>query len=282
MAHSSAALPVTSAPAVSRPIVSVDPKVSVVIPCYNEEANLRRGVLDEVTAYLENQPLPWELVIADDGSSDASLELCRTFAQGRAQVRVFALPHGGKPAAVYGGICEARGEIVLFTDMDQSTPLAEMAKLLPWFEQGYDIVIGSRGLERAGFSLGRRVASRVFRLARGVFLLREINDTQCGFKALRRAIAGELFPNLSFFTAEAARSGWTVSAFDVELLYLAQQWGLKIKEVEVEWRNRDVSTTKGRGKGQFMRESLEMARQVAAILRNRAAGKYRTREQSRC
>jgi hypothetical protein len=73
-----------------------------------------------------------------------------------------------------------------------------------------------------------------------------------------------------------------VSAFDVELLYLAQQWGVSIKEVEVEWHNRDVSTTKGRGKSQFMRESLEMARQVVAILRNRAAGKYRRREQSRC
>jgi dolichyl-phosphate beta-glucosyltransferase len=255
--------------------------ITIVIPCYNEEANLRRGVLDEVLAYLAGQDRPWELVIADDGSSDASLALCRQFAQAHQGVRVFALPHGGKPAAVYGGICEACGDIVLFTDMDQSTPLAEMAKLLPWFDRGYEVVIGSRGLERAGFSLGRRVASRLFRMVRGLVLLREIDDTQCGFKALRRELAEELFPNLSFFTTESTHTGWTVSAFDVELLYLAQQWGVPIKEVEVEWHNRDVSTTKGRGKSQFMRESLEMARQVIAILRNRAAGKYRRREQSR-
>lgn len=261
---------------------AAQPLISIVIPCYNEEANLRRGVLDEVMAYLAGQDRPWELIIADDGSSDASLALCRQFAQAHQGVRVFALPHGGKPAAVYGGICEARGDIVLFTDMDQSTPLAEMAKLLPWFDRGYEVVIGSRGLERAGFSLGRRVASRLFRMARGLVLLREIDDTQCGFKALRRELAAELFPNLSFFATEAAHTGWTVSAFDVELLYLAQQWGVPIKEVEVEWHNRDVSTTKGRGKSQFMRESLEMARQVVAILRNRAAGKYRRREQSRC
>lgn len=258
------------------------PQLSVVIPCYNEEANLRRGVLEEALAYLEHQPLPWELIIADDGSSDASLALCREFALARAGVRVVALPHGGKPAAVHGGICEARAPIVLFTDMDQSTPLSEADKLLPWFERGYDIVIGSRGLERAGFSLGRRLASRAFRMARGLVLLREIDDTQCGFKALRRDIAAELFPNLSFFTAQAAHTGWTVSAFDVELLYIAQQWCVPIKEVEVDWRNRDVSTTKGRGRSQFLHESFEMARQVAAILRNRAAGKYRVREQSEC
>jgi hypothetical protein len=111
-------------------------------------------------------------------------------------------------------------------------------------------------------------------------LLPEIGDTQCGFKALRRDIAAELFPNLSFFANQGAHTGWTVSAFDVELLYIAQQRGVRIKEVEVDWRNRDVSTTKGRGRSQFLRESLEMARQVVAILRNRAAGKYRVREQS--
>lgn len=259
-----------------------EPQLSVVIPCYNEEANLRRGVLEEVLAYLQDQPRPWELIIADDGSSDASLTLCREFAQGHTGARVLALPHGGKPAAVYGGICEARGTIVLFTDMDQSTPLAEADKLLPWFERGYDIVIGSRGLERTGFSLGRRVASRVFRIARGLVILREIRDTQCGFKALRREVAAKLFPTLSFFADRGARTGWTVSAFDVELLYIARQWAIPIKEVEVAWRNRDVSTTKGRGRSQFVRESLEMARQVVTILRNQAAGKYRPREEGEC
>lgn len=126
-------------------------KLSVVIPCYNEEANLKRKVLQEVYDYLKKQKYFWEVVVSDDGSTDNSLEIASDFAKKHKGFRVLKNRHGGKPWAVWKGIKAAKGEIVLFTDMDQSAPLKELGKLLPWFKKGYDIVIGSRGLTREGF-----------------------------------------------------------------------------------------------------------------------------------
>jgi len=251
------------------------PAISVIIPCYNEAKNLQRGVLDEVYAYLRRQDDPWEVIVADDGSTDRSRELVEQIIADKPGFTLAALPHGGKPAAIWGGLQRARGDAVLFTDMDQSTPIAELDKLLPWYRQGYDVVIGSRGTAREGFSVLRRVGSWVFRTMRSAFLLRHIHDTQCGFKLFRREPVIELFPQLQFFK-EGAPSGWKVTAYDVELLYLFERAGCTIKEVEVAWENRDVSDTKGQGGelGRYMRESWSMAREVLRVNVNRLRGLY--------
>jgi len=251
------------------------PAISVIIPCYNEAKNLQRGVLDEVYAYLRSQDVEWEVIIADDGSTDRSRELVEQTITGKPGFQLVALPHGGKPAAIWGGLQRARGDAVLFTDMDQSTPISELSKLLPWYRQGYDVVIGSRGTTREGFSVVRRVGSWVFRTMRSAFLLRHIHDTQCGFKLFRREPVIELFPQLQFFK-EGAPSGWKVTAYDVELLYLFERAGYTIKEVEVAWENRDVSDTKGQGGelGRYMRESWSMAREVLRVNVNRLRGLY--------
>ena len=162
------------------------PSVSVIIPCYNERKNLERGVLDEVYAYMRQQSYPWEVIVADDGSTDDSPALVEQLIAGKAHFSLAALPHGGKPSALWGGLQAAAHDAVLFTDMDQSTPIRELDTLLPWYQEGYDVVIGSRGTSREGFSLLRRVGSMVFRTMRSAFLLREIRDTQCGFKLFRR------------------------------------------------------------------------------------------------
>ena len=251
------------------------PAISVIIPCYNEAKNLQRGVLDEVYAYLRSQDVEWEVIIADDGSTDRSRELVEQIIADKPGFTLAVLPHGGKPAAIWGGLQRARGDAVLFTDMDQSTPIAELDKLLPWYRQGYDVVIGSRGTAREGFSVLRRVGSWVFRTMRSAFLLRHIHDTQCGFKLFRREPVIELFPQLQFFK-EGAPSGWKVTAYDVELLYLFERAGYTIKEVEVAWENRDVSDTKGQGGelGRYMRESWSMAREVLRVNVNRLRGLY--------
>ena len=253
-----------------------DLSISVIIPCYNEEKNLQRGVLDEVYAYLRGQEIGWEVVIADDGSTDRSRELVAQIIADKPGFSLAALPHGGKPAAIWGGLQQASGEAVLFTDMDQSTPISELGTLLPWYlREGYDVVIGSRGTSREGFSALRRVGSWVFRTMRSAFLLREIHDTQCGFKLFRREPVLKIFPQLQFFR-EDAPSGWKVTAYDVELLYLFDRAGYTIKEVEVAWENRDVSDTKGQG-GEFaryMRESWSMAREVLRVNVNRVRGLY--------
>ncbi len=250
--------------------------LSVVIPCYNEARNLERGVLDEVDHFLGQQSYRWEVIVVDDGSTDTSRQLIERIIAGKAGFTLLDIPHGGKPAAVWAGIQHAQGEVVLFTDMDQSTPLGEVDKLLPWYNEGYDVVIGSRGAAREGFTLLRKLGSLIFRSLRSLFLLRDINDTQCGFKTCRRHVALETFPRLQFFKQAERPTGWKVSAYDVELLYIMEKAGYTIKEVVVEWQNRDVSVTKGQQNElvRYVNESLEMAREIMRVKRNELRGMY--------
>jgi glycosyltransferase involved in cell wall biosynthesis len=250
--------------------------ISIVIPCYNEQKNLEAGVLDEVYEYLTEQSFPWEVIVVNDESTDDSQRLVERFITDKAGFSLFDIPHGGKPAAVWAGIQQARGDVVLFTDMDQSTPIAELGKLLPWYEQGYDVVIGSRGTSREGFSPLRRTGSFVFLTLRRLFLLREIRDTQCGFKSCRRQFALEAFPRLQYFQQKERPAGWKVSAYDVELLHLFERAGCRIKEVVVTWRNRDLSDTKSQTSelARYVNESIEMAKEVVRVKRNDLRGLY--------
>ncbi len=255
---------------------ALGPNLSIVIPCYNEQRNLERGVLEEVHGYLATRTYRWEAIIVNDESTDDSRLLLERFTDEKPGFSLVDIPHGGKPAAVWAGIQRARGEIVLFTDMDQSTPLSEIEKLLPWYAKGYDVVIGSRGVEREGFSIVRRLGSVVFRSLRRLFLLRDISDTQCGFKSCRREAAVEVFPRLQFFKQQDQPAGWKVSAYDVELLHLLEKAGYALKEVEVEWENRDQSDTKDQtgALGRYLRESIEMTREVLRVRRNELKGLY--------
>lgn len=252
------------------------PYLSVVIPCYNEEKNLERGVLEEVHQYLRAREYPWEVVVVNDDSTDRSRILISEFIVGKADFGLVDIPHAGKPAAVWAGIEEARGAIVLFTDMDQSTPLREVEKLLPWYDHGFDVVIGSRGTQREGFSIVRRLGSTVFRALRRLFLLPGISDTQCGFKSCRRDAALHVFPQLQFFKQKDRPKGWKVSAYDVELLHLFEKAGYALKEVEVEWLNRDQSITKDEtgALARYLRESIEMTREVLRVRVNEFKGLY--------
>jgi dolichyl-phosphate beta-glucosyltransferase len=252
------------------------PSVSVIIPCYNEEKNLASGVLDEVYHYLAQQDYVWEVVIVNDESTDQSKHLIEHFIADKPRCHLYDIPHGGKPAAIWGGIQKAQGEIVLFTDTDQSTPISELGKLLPWCVQGFDMVIGSRGMTREGFSIMRKLGSVVFRALRGIFLLRAIADTQCGFKLCRRQVALDIFPRLEFFRKTEQPSGWKVTAYDVEMLFLVEKAGYKIKEVVVSWSNRDRSDTKNQTNelARYVNESLDMARQVMRVKLNDLKGLY--------
>ncbi|HUV71518.1 MAG TPA: glycosyltransferase [Clostridia bacterium] len=246
------------------------PYLSVVIPCYNERENLERGVLEEVENFLGKQRFSWEVIVSDDGSTDNSRELVKKAVIGKAGFRLVENLHGGKPSAVWGGIKEAKGEYVLFSDMDQSAPLKEVSKLMPFFDE-YEVVIGSRGSIRENFGVLRKVGSVAFRLIRQAFFLRGIKDTQCGFKALRAEVAKEIFPRLEFFRQKKQVRGWKVTSFDVELLFLAEKFGYKIKEVAVEWKDRDVSTSK---KKSYLKESLEMLKQIFRVKLNDLKGLY--------
>lgn len=248
--------------------------ISIIIPCYNEENNLKKGVLNEVFDFLKSQKFEWEVIICNDESTDNSLQLVKDFVSKHQGFKLLNLPHGGKPSAVWGGIKEAKYPVVLFTDMDQSTPLKELTKLLPYFDDGYDVVIGSRGVSREGNSLIRKIMARGFLMGRRLVLLPKIIDTQCGFKAMNTDLAKKIFPKLEFFKDKSNKKGWRVSAFDVELLFMAQKWGYKIKEVEVNWKNEDLSTTKGDNNTRFKKESKQMLQEIFRVIRNNIQGVY--------
>jgi len=253
------------------------PYLSVVIPCYNEARNLENKSLEEVDQYLATQNFAWQVIIVNDESTDRSRDLVQDFVQAHPQFSLLDIPHGGKPAAVWAGIQQASGQIVLLTDMDQSTPIRELSKLLTWCDQGFDTVIGSRGAAREGFSLTRKLGSFVFRNVRGVLILRDIGDTQCGFKLFRRSVLLSLFPHLEFFRRGGRSVGWQVTAYDVELLYLIGKAGYRIKEVTVDWYNRDQSDTKSRTRGEmprYLRESVEMGREILRVKINQWQGLY--------
>lgn len=247
------------------------PLVTVLIPNYNELGNVRRGVLPDVTKYLKKQSYTWEIIVSDDGSTDDSLRLIEDFARENKGVRIIKNPHAGKPYALRSGIKSAGGKYVLLTDMDQSTPITELAKLLPFTNQGFNLVIGSRGARRADSSLIRQLASIAFLLARRLILLPEIKDTQCGFKLIKTTLAKQIFGRMRLFGRANKAVGWKVTAYDVELLHLAKKMGERIKEVRVVWKNEDTAFGKKRN---FLKESLEMLFEIMRVRLNDMLGKY--------
>jgi dolichyl-phosphate beta-glucosyltransferase len=248
--------------------------LSVVIPQYNEKSNLDRGVLDEVREYLMKQAYSWEVIISDDGSSDGSMEFSRNYVSKYDGFDAIQGKHGGKAMALLNGIREAKGRFILITDMDQSTPLNQLEKLLPFIDKNYDIVIGSRGLKRDNAPLFRKAAGAIFGNVRRALALRKISDTQCGFKLFRTDVAKLLFPKLDAVVPVEDTSGWKVSAFDVELLYMAQKMGYKIKEVKVDWQDEDTSKTKEK---KFVKESVDMFQQILKVRVNDFKGKYNSK-----
>lgn len=246
------------------------PLVTVLIPNYNEAGNVKRGVLTQVVSYLEKQPYSSEVIVSDDGSSDNSLSLIGKYALKHPLIRILKNPHAGKPYALRAGINAAKGEYVLLTDMDQSTPIIELAKLLPYIKN-FAVIIGSRGARRADSSAIRKLASVIFLYVRRFILLPEIIDTQCGFKLIKTSLAKRIFHNMRIFGRTNNAVGWKVTAYDVEMLHLAKKFGEPIKEVRVSWKNEDTSLGKSRN---FVKESLEMLFEILRVRINDMLGKY--------
>ena len=212
-----------------RPVMRDDIELSIVIPAYNEQVRLPRTVLETIR-WCTLQKLNFELIIADDGSRDATLELAHLFEQADCRVRSLACPHMGKGATVRIGILNAKGRFVLFMDADGATPLPEIAKLRASLEQGYDVAIGSRVIQHPGevvvkTSALRRFVGRSFAFFVNLFAVEGIGDTQCGFKMFRREAAAVIF----------SKQKMVGFAFDVELLFIAHRLGLSIIEIPVNW-----------------------------------------------
>lgn len=248
--------------------------LSIITPCYNEERNLERGVLREIKAYLDSQKYSWEVIVSDDGSTDKSREIVKSQIGKWKGFHLLENPHGGKPAALLHGIKAAQGQFILFADMDQSTPVKELGKLLPRVKEGVGAVIGSRGFSRKNFPWYRQLGAIVFLGFRKALILPEISDTQCGFKLFEAKVLKNAFPQLQFFDKKEKVVGWKVTSYDVELLHILKKMGKKIVEVPVMWDDKDVSGSKGGSLARYVRESREMFLQILRVKLNDLKGGY--------
>jgi len=251
-------------------MMNMKPKLTVVIPCYNEEQNIRLGSLDKVVRYLEKLSFAWEGLIVDDGSTDESKELISEFISTNSHFSLVERPHQGKAAAVITGMLKSQGDLILFTDLDQATPINQLEKTLPWIEKGFDIVIGSRKGKRTGAPFLRRLMGPGFMLVRNLILgLSGIEDTQCGFKLFKQKAAREIFHRLKIFGVQKQLSGPRVTAgFDVEVLFIAKKLNYKIKEVPVEWHYVDTRRVSP------ILDSLDALIDIIRIRLNSMQGKY--------
>jgi dolichyl-phosphate beta-glucosyltransferase len=240
------------------------PELSVVIPARNEDRRIL-PYLRQVTEYFERQGRSYELLVVDDGSTDATAAVVERLANVNSAVRLLRQPTcQGKGAAVRYGMQSAVGNLQLFADADGATPIREIARLESALSDGADMAIGSRVL--AARSPGFAVHARWHRSVLGALFnaavrhggIRGISDTQCGFKLFRRAIAKDLF-------GYASINGF---GFDLELLYVAQRRGYRIAQVPVNWSDQPGS------KVRVLRDGILMLRELATIRRNHHDGRY--------
>lgn len=243
-------------------------KLSVIIPTYNEEKNLKNGALDEVYEYLKKQKYSYEVLIVDDGSKDKTISLVEEFTKGKAGFRLQKNAHGGKAITVMSGLIASKGDIAVFTDMDQATPLDQIEKFFPKFDEGYNIVIGSRH-GRKGAPFVRKLSAWGFSLLRNIILGLPFSDTQCGFKAFDRKAIELVFPSLLEKWQNMKASGAAVNAgFDIETLFVAKKKNLKIAEIPVEWHY------VGTERVQLIKDAIEAIKDMIRIRINDISGKY--------
>jgi dolichyl-phosphate beta-glucosyltransferase len=245
-------------------------RLSLVVPCYNEAGNLRRGVLDTLGAFTAGHEAFAEVLIVDDGSTDESRALILATARRFPKLQLVTNHHQGKALAIITGIQRAQSDYVMFSDMDLAAPLPEVEKLLAQARCGYDIIVGSRHRRRPGAPLYRKALAWGLRRVRdGLLGLDELRDTQCGFKLFRRQPAVDVIRRLRVFTPARQAFGSSVSAaFDLEFLLIARQLHYRIVEVPVAWRhveNRRVRVVK---------DSLETLVDIAKIAYFARTGRY--------
>jgi dolichyl-phosphate beta-glucosyltransferase len=206
---------------------------SIILPAYNERTRIS-GTLDRILAHATERGWNVEVIVVSDGSSDDTTAIVRDYASKHAVLRLLENPgNRGKGYSVRNGMLHATGDILLFSDADLSSPIEEADKLFAAIENGADIAIGSRWMDRRlqirRQPMHRRLFGRIFNLALRVILGLQFKDTQCGFKAFTRRSTQAIFP-----LQKIERWG-----FDPELLYLAKKFGLVVREVPVAWSHRE-------------------------------------------
>ncbi|MBI2677094.1 MAG: glycosyltransferase family 2 protein [Candidatus Yanofskybacteria bacterium] len=235
--------------------------LSVIIPAYNEEKRIAKTLL-AVDEYLKRQTYQYEILVVNDGSKDKTAEMVNEL---KSQVYNLRLidnkENNGKGFVVRQGMLAAGGDVRLFMDADNSTNIDQVAKFLPYFSEGYDIVAGSRRavgsltvVKQSGF---REFLGKMFRLLVRIVVPLGVEDSQAGFKAFSKKAVETVFPKQTIFR-------W---AFDVEILAIAGKFGFRIKEVPIIWSNDAESHVKLGG-------MIKMLFEVLTVRKNLWSGKY--------
>jgi len=244
-------------------VQSAQPQYSIVVPAYNEGRRIGK-TLESILEHLRRNRWNAEIVVVDDGSRDNTAQIVAGVAGSASEVRIVRNPgNRGKGYSVRNGMLQAKGKVLLFTDADLSSPIAEAGKLFSALEQGADVAIGSRWLDPSlqfeRQPLTRQLLSRIFNLFLRTLLWFPYRDTQCGFKAFTRSAAETIFP-----LQQIHRWG-----FDAEILYLAHHFKFKVAEVPVAWGHDARSTIHP------FRDGLRMAADAFRIRWLSLTGKYR-------
>jgi glycosyltransferase involved in cell wall biosynthesis len=238
------------------------PTYSIVLPAYNESERIA-ATLEKIFAHADQRGWQVEVIVVNDGSTDDTARIVREFASKHPTLCLLENPgNRGKGYSVRNGMLHAHGDILLFSDADLSSPIAEADKLFDAIHQGADIAIGSRWvkaeLQIKRQPLYRQLLGRIFNLALRLVLGLNFKDTQCGFKAFTRNAAQKIFP-----LQRIERWG-----FDPELLYLASKCGLAVIEVPVTWSHREGTRINP------VLDGIRMLGEILVIRWNALSGKY--------
>lgn len=237
-------------------------KLSVVVPCYNEQKRFSDG-FDHYFSYLKKQKYHWELIFVNDGSTDTTLDLIKQSAKKDKAVKIITYKENhGKGYAIIEGIKSAKGEYILFTDLDHSVPIATVNSFFPYFEKGYQVVIGSRRVDGANIVVHqkpvRELLGRGFTFLVNIMAVWGVKDATCGFKAFDNKTAQKIFSLVKLYD-------W---AFDAEMLFICRKLGISFAQAPVNWS--DVKGSRVKLKRDIFNSLLGLVK----IRLNDLSGKY--------
>ncbi len=257
------------------------PIVELVIPCLNEAHVLEKSVTKVRTYLAERFPYRWRILIADNGSTDGTIEVAEALAARFPDVECLRIPARGRGRALRLAWTKSAADIMAYTDVDISTDLSALEPICrAIWEDGYGVATGSRLMRESKTTRGpkREFISRCYNLIVKCVLFTRFSDAQCGFKAVSRRVAEEVVPHVR-------DNSWF---FDTELLFLCEKLGYRVKDVPATWIDDDDSRVKivstavddlkgvARLAGMCLSGALRRRRGELAAARAKAAGEART------
>lgn len=236
--------------------------ISIIIPAYNEQHRIS-STLEKIQLFMDNKGAEYEIIVVDDGSGDKTVSVVESAIQ--VNPRISLIRNGinkGKGYSVKNGFLNARGQYLLFSDADLSTPIEEMDKLINRVESGFDGAIGSRALKESDIIIHqpwyRETMGKIFNVIVRTTAVNGFKDTQCGFKCFTNKVGQDI----------CRRQLLERFSFDVEMLYIAKKHKYNICEVPVKWLNNPAT------KVSAIRDSIRMFFDLLVIRANDFKGKY--------